>query len=123
ALMFLVASFRSLRENEAALTSAFGIEAAPRQAPWWRRLFGVLDGVREADQSIDVARLWREYTDAGAWYISLFRAVIPALAFVILAGMLIAVFGVPHEPVRGLAMAQLNKVLMAAVLVAFLLTL
>ena len=123
ALVFLAASFRSLRENEATLKSAFDIEDAPRQASWWRRLFGVLDGVREADRSIDVARLWREYTDAGAWYISLFRAVIPALAFVILAGLLIAVFGVPHEPVRGLAMAQLNQVLMAAVLVAFLLTL
>ena len=38
-------------------------------------------------------------------------------------GLLIAVFGAPHEPVRRLAMAQLNNVLMAAVLVAFLLTL
>jgi hypothetical protein len=123
ALIFLAASFRSLRENEAMLKSAFDIEDAPPQASWWRRLFGVLDGVREADRSIDVARLWREYTDAGAWYVSLFRAVIPALAFVILAGLLIAVFGIPHEPVRGLSMARLNLVLTVAALVAFLLTL
>jgi hypothetical protein len=55
--------------------------------------------------------------------VSLLRAVLPSLAFAVLAGLLMSVFGLPHEPVRGPAMADLNRVLMAVVLVAFLLTL
>ena len=123
ALIFLVASFRSLRENDEAIKAEFGIEDAPADPVWWRRLLGLPGAVADAEHHIDIARLWRQYTDAGAWYVSLLRAVLPSLAFALLAGLLMSVFGLPHEPVRGPAMAELNRVLMAVVLVAFLLTL
>lgn len=123
ALIFLAASFRSLRENDQTIKAEFGIEDAPPHPAWWRRLLGLPGGLDEADQRIDIAQLWREYTDAGVWYVSLLRAVVPSMVFVLLAGLLMSVFGPPHEPVRGLAMATLNRVLMGVVLVAFLLTL
>jgi hypothetical protein len=123
ALIFLAASFRSLRENEQTIKAEFGIENAPPHPAWWRRLLGFPGGLDEGDQRIDIARLWREYTDAGVWYVCLLRAVLPSMVFVLLAGLLMSVFGPPHEPVRGLAMATLNRTLMGVVLVAFLLTL
>src|SRR4029077_4482603 len=112
ALIFLAASFRSLRENDLAIKAEFGIEDAPPDPVWWRRLLGLPGAITEAGNHIDIARLWRQYTDAGAWYVSLLRAVLPSLAFVLLAGLLMSVFGPPHEPVRGPAMAELNRTLM-----------
>jgi hypothetical protein len=120
---FLVYMFRAIQRNDADLQKEFHIPPGEDARSTWQRISGRFH-VEGTDTGMPrTAALWTQYLNSTPWSLVILWAVLWTVIFMVLSSGLFALLGLPNHPMRGVVALRLDRILIMALVVIFLLLL
>jgi hypothetical protein len=120
---FLVYMFRAIQRNDSELQREFHIPVADDERPFWQRIRGRFYVGGAGIGMPRTAALWSQYLNSGTWSLLILWALVWTVTFMALSSALFALLGLPNHPMRGELALRLDRMLIMALVVIFLLLL
>jgi hypothetical protein len=120
---FLVYMFRVIRRSDADLQKEFHIPLVEDVRSTWQRIFGRFHVAGAGTGMPRTAALWTQYLNSTTWSLVLLWALVWTVTFMALSSGLFALLGLPNHPMRGVLALRLDRILIMALVVIFLLLL
>jgi hypothetical protein len=117
---FLVYMFRATQRNDMQLQESFHIPFADDTRTFWQRIRGRFHAGDASAGMPRTAALWSQYMGSGTWSLLILWAVVWTVAFMCLSSALFALLGLPNHPIRGAAALRLDRMLIMALVMIFL---
>lgn len=117
---FLVYMFRVIERNDVDLQEQYHIPFAADTRTTWQRVTGRFHVHLSERGAPRTAALWSQYLASSSWPLLLMWAIVWTVGFLLLSSGLFMLLGMPNHPMRGQTALLLDRMLIMALVVFFL---